>query len=392
MRIAFLLIFFSSLSIQAEETHRPQVCLNMIVKNESQVIERCLASTKPLIDYWIIVDTGSTDGTQEIIKEFMKDIPGELHERPWVNFAYNRNEALELAQDKADYVLIIDADDKLEIAPDFVKPELMMDGYHLQINYGGSTYYRPQLVRTDCGWQWGGVVHEALFSYQAQSIGILEGVMMIIVGGGDRSNDPKKFEKDAEVLEKALKEDPNSTRNVFYLAQSYRDAGHLEKSLEVYQRRVDMGGWDQEVFWSLYQIGVLQEALEMPESIFVKSYSKAYSYRPSRLEPIYRLCNYFRLQDNCMLSYLVSQSLIDLPQPDDALFVESWVYEWGLLLEYSICAYWIGHYEEALHASNAILARDNIPQNVRECVEKNLAFIHQKLAEKGYPPIYKHAS
>src|SRR5574340_542399 len=89
------------------------ICLNMIVKNESKVIERCLASVKPIIDTWVIVDTGSTDGTQAIVREFLKDIPGELHERPWVNFGHNRNEALELARGKADYLLLIDADDKL---------------------------------------------------------------------------------------------------------------------------------------------------------------------------------------------------------------------------------------------------------------------------------------
>ena len=76
---------------------KPKVCLNMIVKNENRIIERCLESTKPLIDYWIIVDTGSTDGAQEIIKEFMKDIPGEFYERPWVNLEHNRNETLHLA-------------------------------------------------------------------------------------------------------------------------------------------------------------------------------------------------------------------------------------------------------------------------------------------------------
>ena len=72
----------------------------MIVKDESHVIERSLASAKPLIDYWVIVNTGSTDGTQDVIREFLKDIPGELHERPWKNFGYNRTEALELAREK----------------------------------------------------------------------------------------------------------------------------------------------------------------------------------------------------------------------------------------------------------------------------------------------------
>ena len=88
----------------------PKICLNMIVKNESKIIKRCLESVLPFIDTWCIVDTGSTDGTQDIIKEFLKDIPGILHEKPWINFGHNRNEALELARSWGDFILLTDAD------------------------------------------------------------------------------------------------------------------------------------------------------------------------------------------------------------------------------------------------------------------------------------------
>src|SRR3972149_8399584 len=100
------LFFFLCFSLCAEDVPIKQtVCLNMIVKNESKVIERCLKSVKPLIDYWVIVDTGSTDKTRQIISKFMSAIPGELHERPWVDFAHNRNEALHLAKGRGDYIL-----------------------------------------------------------------------------------------------------------------------------------------------------------------------------------------------------------------------------------------------------------------------------------------------
>ena len=87
----------------------------MIVKNESKTIQRCIESVERFIDYWVIVDTGSSDGTQEIIQNLMKEkgIPGELHEREWVDYSTNRNQSLELAKGKADYRLIIDADDVL---------------------------------------------------------------------------------------------------------------------------------------------------------------------------------------------------------------------------------------------------------------------------------------
>src|SRR3954469_3762561 len=116
---------------------RASVCLNMIVKNESKVIARCLKAARPLVDHWVIVDTGSTDGTQDLVRALLKDVPGELHERPWQDFAHNRAEALELARGKADYLLVVDADDSLAPAPGFKMPRLELDCYALRVEDAG---------------------------------------------------------------------------------------------------------------------------------------------------------------------------------------------------------------------------------------------------------------
>ena len=89
---------------KATPKETPTICLTMIVKNESKVIRKCIDSVRDYISYWVIVDTGSTDGTQDLIKEIMNEygIPGELHERPWVDFGHNRTENLKLAKDKSD--------------------------------------------------------------------------------------------------------------------------------------------------------------------------------------------------------------------------------------------------------------------------------------------------
>ena len=101
---------------------KPTLCLNMIVKNEAKIIARCLTSARPLVSTWVIVDTGSTDGTQDVIRRTLADLPGELHERPWRNFGANRTEALALAKGKSEYILIMDADDELVIPhPERVK-------------------------------------------------------------------------------------------------------------------------------------------------------------------------------------------------------------------------------------------------------------------------------
>src|ERR1044072_2443758 len=113
----------------------PSVCLNMIVKNEAPVIGRCLASVRSLIDRWVIVDTGSRDGTQALIGEALAGIPGELHERPWRDFGHNRTEALRLAERADDYLLFIDADEMLRVPEGFSWPQLVDDAYFLTTEY-----------------------------------------------------------------------------------------------------------------------------------------------------------------------------------------------------------------------------------------------------------------
>lgn len=378
-RLLFILVL--ALFLDAQCSGAETVCLNMIVKNESAVIRRCLTSAKPLIDYWVIVDTGSTDGTQDIIKEFMKDIPGELHERPWVNFGHNRNEALALAKGKADYVLIIDADEVFSYPEGFKWPQLDKDFYHITTEFSGTQYGRVQLIKNALNWEWKGVLHEALSANNAFTSASLEGIQDVVRTDGARSQDPRKFHKDAEILEIALRSEPTNTRYQFYLAQSYRDAQEHEKALLNYQKRIAMGGWDQEIFWSMLQVGALQEALKMSPEVIHESYTKAFNYRPSRIEPLHRLTYYYRTAEQYEKGYQAALPALNVPLSNDVLFVEHWVYDYGLLLEYSICAYWTGRYLEAFLASQLILARPNIPTHVRECVERNLVWVNMKLKE-----------
>src|SRR5271168_4484452 len=95
-------------------TDRKMLGLCMIVKNESKVILRCLESVRPLVDYVLIEDTGSTDGTQTMIREWLAQagLPGEVYGEPWRDFAYNRSHALARLRENigVDYALISDAD------------------------------------------------------------------------------------------------------------------------------------------------------------------------------------------------------------------------------------------------------------------------------------------
>lgn len=369
---------------QADLKQKPKICLNMIVKNEKDVIARCLASTLNIIDYWIIVDTGSTDGTQDIIKNFMKEknVPGELYERPWKNFAHNRNEALDFARHKADYIFFMDADEYLIYEPNFKLPELNRDFYYMPITFGGSRYSRVFMVKGDQDWKWEGVLHEAVGSSVARSSGTFENVYDFVTAEGARSKDPEKYLKDAAVLEEALKEDPNNSRYRFYLAQSYGDAGKNEESIVNYEKRVALGGWDQEVFWSLFKIAELKKGLKEKHEELLKAYNRAFQFRKTRVEPLYHIASLFREKGDFEMGYQVSKIAASLPASQDLLFLQQWMIDYGVELELSICAYWTGRYTECRDVSQNILKKKDIPSNVRECVQRNLEFANMKILEE----------
>lgn len=383
----FLLMILFSTALVAEVSkpiQKPKVCLNMIVKNETDVICRCLESVLPIIDYWVIVDTGSTDGTQDLIKSFMKknNKPGELHERPWKNFGHNRNEALILAKGKGDYIFFIDADEYLQYEPTFKLPMLEKDFYYVTIHHANTLYCRNLLIKNDLDWKWVGVLHEVVYSEQAKTFDTLKGVGNIYTTEGARSKDPQKYLKDAAILEQGLIDEPGNSRYVFYLAQSYRDAGVKDKALENYKRRIAMGGWDQEVYWSYLRVAELKVGLNYPKEEVVQSFKEAFDYRRSRVEPLYNLAHYYREAGDFKSCYEVASIASTIPESDDILFVQQWMTDYGIDLEKSIAAYWLGDYKECQTISVELLKKVSLPDNVRDCIKANLGFANSKLLEQ----------
>lgn len=364
------------------------ICLNMIVKNEASVIRRCLDSVRPIVDYWVIVDTGSTDGTQQIISEQFKDVPGELHERPWRDFAHNRSEALVLARGHADYVFVIDADEIIEITPDFQIPRLEADSYNVLIKYSGCSYLRRQLVSNALPWRYEGVLHEYITCEQAQSEQFLSGIHTIPHHDGARSRDANTYRSDALVLEKALLEDPQNTRYVFYLAQSYRDAGDLELALRHYKRRAEMGGWREEVWYSLYQIAQIEERMENDWAEVMESYLAAWQYQPDRAGPLYRIGMHYQARGEYHIAHLFFSRAVKIPRPEpNRLFVENTIYDYQLLLEYGVACYYVGDHAAAIAASNSLLRSGMLPPHTIDQVIRNRRFsvdyLHPKVDGTG---------
>ena len=366
---------------------RKTVCLNMIVKNEAHVIRRCLDSVRPLIDSWVIVDTGSSDGTQDVIRESLKDLPGELFERPWKDFGHNRTEALQLAKGRADYLLFMDADDVADLPAGFRLPALTSDAYRVTILHSEITYVRVLMVSTARNWRYIGVMHEVIQCDGVFSRGHLDG-LKVKYGGtpSGRSADglQEKSARDAEILERALVDEPGNARYVFYLAQSYRDAGQVEKSLEAYERRATMGGFEEEVFYSLFEAARLTRKLKHGKDEVIGRFLRAYEYRPSRAEPLGELAAYLRMEgEHWPLAFLFASRAIELPVPPaDVLLIDHRWYDWGCLDEYAVATFFVGEFFESQWACEKILACPTLPPEHRVRVLQNL---NCALGKQGLP-------
>jgi hypothetical protein len=366
----------------------------MIVKNEAPVIRRCLDSVRPIIDYWVIVDTGSSDGTQQLIRDHLEGLSGELHERPWRDFAHNRSEALTLARAHGDYSLIIDADDSLEIPADFQLPDLQADAYLLDIHDAGSRYQRLQLVRNALPWRYRGVLHEFLDCPGSRPPGHLD-IVMHRNHDGARRRDPQTYHKDAAILERALATETDAflrTRYTFYLAQSYRDAGALPAAIDAYLRRADMGGWDQEVYYSLYQAARAKMMLgqHAPDEV-IDLCLRASQLVPGRAEALHCASQLCRTMGRSPQGYEIARRGLDLRPPNDGLFVETWIYDYGLLDEYAINAYWAGHYHESLDACLKLQTAPGFPADQHARLAANARFAFDRLPrapeQASYTPL-----
>ncbi|HEX4106541.1 MAG TPA: glycosyltransferase [Solirubrobacteraceae bacterium] len=363
---------------------RPTICVCLIVKNEAEVIERCLASARPHIDYWVICDTGSTDGTQDLIRAALDGIPGELHERPWQNFGHNRSELLRLAQDKADYLLLLDADWTIELRKPDALAGLGAECYlvrHEHVPAGDFELYNRHLVTGRREWRYLGVTHEYIVTDGDVSTERVDGVVIVnhADGGVGRA---QRWRQDAELLEAEDERNPDDPRTIFYLAQTYRDLGETDRAVGLYERRASLGGWEEEVYYSLHQVGVLRaEGGDWPGGL--AALISAWEVRPRRLEALYELVCRLRIRHEHQTAHLFARAGVGRPQPGDILFVSPWVYRWGLLFEYSITSYWVGDARASLDACNRLLAMDDLPDLYREQTVANRQYAARAMAQSA---------
>jgi hypothetical protein len=410
----------------------PAKCLTigliMIAKDEAHVLPRSLGSVKHLFDYYtIILDADNTDNSEEVIKQVLGDIPGQVLKEPYMNVSYARNRAIFHAEKHTDYLFALDADDVVEGFID--KSELGADSYDIRIIDGSAltsggavpvnmadrgccVYMRPVMIRSGRGFRYVGVDHEYLTSDVPNTTrGLIQGAVMRRYTDGRswvtpeiedlraRTNAGKvtpeefaviyarltdeacrqKYYKRAKLLERELEKNPADSRSAYYCAQNYFDARCKHEAAQMYLKRASMGGWDQEVFMALMRAADIladSDKLNIGAISWEKLYLQACEVCPFRAtEALWHLAWQHFQQKNYMKAYIYAKATFGTNVPESnmpVLLIDEQVYAWKAPLLYGWSAFNAGFKKEAKAMLELILP--NLPAHeetqVRELLEQ----------------------
>lgn len=333
----------------------PKVILTMIVRNEARIIERCLESARPVIDGLCLCDTGSTDETIAVVKAYATrtDLPTAIHQQPWRNFGHNRTLSYQAAQAMADqqrwprattYALLLDADMVLVVPePEVLRRQLTEPGYMVKQDSGDIYYNNIRLIRLDQPATCVGYTHE----YWSVSFEPPTLTALWIDDRGDGGCKDDKYERDLKLLLASLADDQaggsQCPRTHFYLGQTYWCLKRYQAAIRSYKRRIALGGWPEEVYYSAYQIAncyrALGDGLKFAGWCF-----KAYHLDPARAESLSTLAEYYVDQGRYRPAYHLAKLCLTTPVPDSSkLFVEPRRYRELPLYQLCICAYYLGY-------------------------------------------------
>ena len=308
-----------------------RVCLSMIVRNESHIIERCLDAARPAIDAVAICDTGSTDETIETTERWLarSGMPGRVLRHAFVDFAHNRTLALRSAAETVracgwdpdrSYLLFLDADMVLRIGESFRRDALTADAYRVIQHNGALRYPNVRLVRASLDGRFVGATHEHFSAPDGTTDQLLESLWIDDRNdGGSRAD---KYHRDVRLLEAELARDPANLRAMFYLAQTYRGLGDFSKALVWYRKRADAGGWGEEAWYAQYAVGLLLEQAG-DDRASRRAFATALRRDPRRPEPYFHLaCLARSAGHNLWAARLATAGLAQGVPSDRTLFLD----------------------------------------------------------------------
>ena len=363
----------------------PKLVLNFICKNESHCILNMLKSNLPIMDMIVAGDTGSTDGTQEIIRKFGEEnnIPTFVFERPFDNFENSRNFALEMARQSVEkngwtksdtWTYWCDCDETIVIDPKFNKNQINKDLFMINTYLGKMKYTRNTFARTSIDFRWYGPVHEFIVPPNENiTSGLLDGVTVDVkmIGHSWQGNIADKYKKHAALLEDYIDNKDRNPRWVFYTAQSYHDSAslpdnraeneeRLKRSIKYYKERVSRtDGYEEERFYSQYRLGTIMRVMELPWAETHNELLKACAMDPMRGEPLKVIIDYYLLIGEANLAYIYTKFCkVNFhnknPYPQRYLFVDEPLYAWKFLEAHAAACFYSNRKEEALANYNEL--------------------------------------
>ena len=364
----------------------PKLILNTIVKNESHCILTMLKSAIQISDAIVIADTGSTDGTQEMIKKFGEEnnIPTYVFERPFDDFEKSRNFGMEKAREVVKelgwnpddcWTWWCDADETIVVDPKFDKRQFNRDLFMINTYIGQMKYTRNTFARTSKPFKFYGPIHEFIICDDKNiTSGLAENIHVDVkmIGASWQGDIPTKYKNHAFVLEKYIDANRQDPRWIFYTAQSYHDSASLpdnkeeneermRRSMKYYRERISRtDGYAEEVFYSQYRVGTIMRILEEPWNLTHQELLKAYSMDPLRGESIKTIIDYYLQVNEWNMAYLYTKfAKVNFhgknPYPTRLLFVDEALYVWKFAEAHAAACFYTGRMDEAKATYQEIL-------------------------------------
>ena len=388
---AIFCLMFSHVIVPFSQDYDPLLVVTIMVKNEEHAMEETL---KPFLELgdprigYLVLDTGSTDNTVQVTLDIFAKYNvtnGYVVEKPFVNFAVSRNDAIKFAEQKfpyAGFLLMIDAEWFVQAVPDLLDfcEEYKFhseNAFLLKIGNKSFENYLPRLFRPHKGLYFEGVVHEYLNA--RSTIKISNPVMAIYAPSNQgREQSQRRWTRDANLLLEEHKRNPTDPRTTFYLAQTYACLGDLKNALYWYQFRSQQAGWDQENYMAYYRLGTVYDAMgDWPNALF--NFIKAFSMRPCRVEPLIAIASHYLHIQDFVTSFMFARQACEVEaQASEVLFVDKVFYDYTRYDILGIAAWYIGQYEIGYKAVLKALEHD--PESTH--LKFNLSLYESKLLKK----------
>lgn len=371
------------------------IVLILMVKNESAILARCLDAARLVIDAVCLCDTGSTDDTCTLARQWAvaANVPLVVYEDPWQNFGVNRSLSFKNAQSMvtatlgwdlgSTYGLLLDADMELRVFDVHAlrRQTCTAPGFTVMQRSATLEYCNVRFVRMDVPWQCIGATHEFWSpGPDMPRVGPLPSSLVYIADIGDGGAKADKFTRDRALLEQGLAAEPDNARYMFYLARTYQDLNMHTDAVAMFKRRVAAGGWAEEVWCSMYRIACSYE--QTHDWIRMEAWAqRAWEYRPARAESLYLLTRVFRERGAHFKAWHYMCAGAALHKPDDILFVETDVYTGAFMYEHTILAFYVQGppaFRDNLKLSIAAFNRDTSASR-RGVMYRNMQFYVQQL-------------